>query len=67
MYTKAQLKQMNNSTMGSNWIKNIENIGENETAKIHATWDAWLGGRLYIALPSSMSITPIVKTKYNLM
>jgi hypothetical protein len=67
MYTKAQLKQMNNSSMGRNWILNIENIGENEVAQLHPTWGAWLGGRLYVALPSSLQITSSVKTKYDIM
>ncbi len=67
MYTKTQLQQMNNSTMGRNWILNIENIGVNEHANLYPTWGAWVGGRFYVALPTSLPITSSVKTKYNIM
>jgi hypothetical protein len=65
MYTKAQLIEMNNSTMGRNWIINI---GDEGPYKIYPTWDAGLmSGRIYIALPATLEITASVRTKYNLM
>ena len=65
MYTKAQLIEMNNSTMGRNWIKNI---GDEGPYKIYPTWDAGLAsGRMYIALPAALEITASVRAKYNLM
>ena len=67
IYTKAQLQQMNKSDLGHNWIRNIEQIGENEPAKLYMTGDAsWTSGRIFVALPESLEITPQVEHKYNL-
>lgn len=65
MYTKAQLIEMNNSSLGRNWIMNI---GDEGPYKIYPTWNAgFAAGRIYIALPATLEITSDVKTKYNLM
>jgi hypothetical protein len=66
-FSKATLMQMNNSHLGKDWIRNIANIKETETANIHPTWDAGLCGRMYVALPTDLPITPSVKDKWNLM
>ena len=67
VYMKSQLVQMNQSEMGHKWIRNIEQIGENEPAKLYMTGDAcWMSGRIFIALPESLKITPEVEVKYNL-
>lgn len=67
VYTKSQLVQMNQSEMGHNWIRNIDKIGENEPAKLYMTGDAsMMSGRIFIALPASLEITPQVELRYNL-
>ena len=67
-HSKAELINMNNNPkIGINWIKNIENIGDNKTANIYPTWDAGLSGRMYIALPADLIITWKEKETYNLM
>lgn len=67
-YTKAQLSAMNsNIILGSNWIKNIENIKENEEAILYSTGDAGLSsGRIYIALPASTILTIAIIKQYNI-
>ena len=67
-YTKAQLIELNNDTKyGTNWIKNIDKINNNEMVNIHATGDILLSGRIYIALPSNIVLTSELKKKYNLI
>jgi hypothetical protein len=68
-HSKAELLKMNKDPqLGINWIINIENIGDTQTAIIYPTWDARLGcGRIYIALPEDLIITAEVKKRYNLL
>ena len=67
-YTKAQLLEMNKSPIyGCNWITHIADIGENELAQLCPTGNAWLGGRIWRALPASLALTTEIKWKYNLM
>jgi hypothetical protein len=67
-YTKIQLQEMNTSrTMGFNWIKNIENINDSIGGKLYPTGDAGImSGRIYVALPANITVTPQIKTKYNI-
>ena len=67
-YTKAQVIELNNdSKYGTNWIKNIDKINNNELANIHPTGDILSSGRIYIALPSNIVLTSDIKKKYNLI
>jgi len=63
MYSKAQLLKMNHSPLGSNWIRNLENI--KEYANIYPTGDASLSGRMYVAL--SEKLTDELIKKYNIL
>ena len=64
IYDKATLQKMNNSLLGRNWI---QIVGDADTYKLHATGNASLtGGRMYVALPSTMQITQEVQDRYNL-
>ena len=64
MYSKAQLIKMNSSSLGINWIKNIENIQDN--AKIYPTGNATLYGRIYVALNANVELTEEIIKKYNI-
>jgi hypothetical protein len=66
-YTKAQLLQMNSSTLGVNWISKINTIKEGSLAKIYPTWEAGLAGRIYIALPATLIVNANNKNLYNIM
>ena len=68
VYTKTQLQEMNSSTtMGFNWIKNIDSINDAIGGKIYPTGDAGLmSGRIYIALPANIVLTSEIKNKYNI-
>ena len=46
-YTKTEVIELNNDTKhGTNWIKNIDKINNNEMVNIHATGDILLSGRI---------------------
>ena len=67
-YTKAQVIELNNdSKYGTNWIKNINKINNNEMVNIHPTGEILSSGRIYIALPSNIVLTSDIKKKYNLI
>ena len=69
-YSKSTLSNMNcDPKYGSNWIKfDKQNISKNEDVYVlHATGDADLQGRKYIALPKKTIITPDIKKKFNIM
>jgi hypothetical protein len=67
-YSKSKLLEMNsNRTLGFNWIMNIENIKDNELAKLYPTGNAGVSsGRLYVALPANKVITKELIEKYNI-
>jgi len=67
-YTKARLLEMNQDpTIGLNWIKNIENIAENEPAKLYPTKNIIPGvGVIYLALPAKVFMTKEKKKSYNI-
>jgi hypothetical protein len=68
VFTKTQLREMNNSHLGHNWIKNIENITHNQRAKIYPTWEAGIStGRIYVALPVELAISEEAKNQWNIM
>ena len=65
-FTKAILLEMN-AKMGCTWIINIENIKNTELAKIYTTGSFNMSvGKIYVALPSKMLITPAVKKQFNI-
>jgi hypothetical protein len=68
MHTKADLIRMNaDRTLGFNWIRNIDGIPEGQIAKLYPTGDASLsGGRIYVALPSHVGLTPGLISRYNI-
>ena len=66
-HTKAKLLEMNKSTkLGFNWIKNIENIKDDEEAIIYPTGDAGFSGRIYIAFPATFVLTDDIIKQYNI-
>ena len=65
-YTKMQLHEMNASYPWSKCITNIDNIRDTERGRLYPTGNAGLYGRIYIALPSNLVITPEIKNRYNL-
>lgn len=67
-YSKSKLLEMNSDrTYGSKWIMNIENIKDNELAKLYPTGNAGISsGRLYVALPINTKITNEIIVKYNI-
>ncbi len=66
-HTKARLLEMNSDrTLGFNWIKNIDNIKDDELAKIYATGDAGWSGRMYIAFPANKVLTSDEIIRYNI-
>lgn len=67
MFTKADLLQMNNSSLGVNWITNINKIKEDSLAKLYPTWAAGVAGRLYVALPATLNMSNDIKLKYNII
>ncbi len=66
MYSSASLSSMNYSRTWNHCIT-IPEKSTQDTYKLHATGDADLNGRKYVALPASMVITPEVKRAYNIM
>ena len=65
-YTKIQLQEMNASYPWSRCITNINAITDTETARLYPTGNAGFSGRIYIALPSRLEITPEIENRYNL-
>jgi hypothetical protein len=63
-YNKAELDYQN-TRYGGNWIRMSENKNEKDFV-LHATGDATMNGRIYIALPKG-PITYLDKIKYNIM
>lgn len=65
-YSKTKLFQLN-SEFGYKWIINIENIKDNQLAKLYPTGNANIySGKLYVALPVNTVITKELITKYNI-
>ena len=68
-YNINDIKEINKSyTWCSQKIK-VKTISNNTNTNfiLHATGDADLDGRKYIALPSNITIDSDIKKKYNLM
>jgi hypothetical protein len=63
-YNKAELDYQN-TKYGGNWIRMGENKNEKDFV-LHATGDATMNGRIYIALPKG-PISYADKIKYNIM
>jgi len=66
-YTRSELTEMNSSYPWTRCITNINNIGDTERAKLYPTGGAGFCGRIYIALPSNLKLTPYIIQKYNLL
>ena len=66
-YTKPELIAMNSSYPWTKCITNINNIQDTESAKLYPTGNAGFCGRIYIALPSNLELTPYIIKKYNLL
>lgn len=68
VYTSSQISSMNNSYP---WNGTLSCTDDHKSTsglyELHATGDADLNGRKYIALPKETKITEEVRRKYNLM
>ena len=67
-YSKATLLQMNaDPKYGYNWIKNLENINDNQQVVLYPTgFGSLYTGNMYVALPSTLILTDYIRSKYNL-
>lgn len=63
-YTKAELTYQN-TKYGGNWIRMDQNHKEKDFV-LHATGDATMNGRIYVALPKG-PVSYEDKLKYNIM
>ena len=69
-YTQSGIDRLNNTPTWIGCPIKIEERKERkeQTYVLHATGDADLNGRKYIALPSKCDVSdPTIKRKYNLM
>ena len=69
-YTASEINSLNNTPTWIGTPIKIEDKKENKEQKyvLHATGDADMNGRKYIALPSNRDVSdPTIKRKYNLM
>ncbi len=68
VYTSSQISSMNNSYP---WNGTLSCTDDHKSSsglyELHATGNASLDGREYIALPKGLPITEEVRRKYNLM
>lgn len=65
--SKSELLAMNaNKQFGLNWIRNIENIKDNEKAKLYPTGDSGMSGKLYVALQATLVLTSEIIAKFNI-
>ena len=67
-YSKVTLLQMNaDPKYGYNWIKNLENINDNQQAILYPTgFGGIYTGNIYVALPSTLVLTDYIRNKYNI-
>ena len=67
-FYKQQLVKMNSDQKyGYNWIRNLENIEENEKARLYKTYDFTMSsGSVYIALPAKKILTAKEIEMYNI-
>ena len=67
-YTEMDITRMNSSYPWNGTLSYDEsNKSKSGLYEYHATGDADLNGRKYIALPKGIKLTEEVKQKYNLM
>ncbi len=71
-YYKYNIKDIKELNKNYPWFSQkieIETISKNKNTDfiLHATGDADLNGRKYVALPSNITIDSQIKKKYNLM
>jgi len=69
IFSKSKLENMNiDPKYGSGWIKNLNNINNNENVKIYATNDSSIStGRKYVALPANKILTNELRIKYGII
>ena len=68
VYTTNQISTMNGSYPWNGALSCAEDLKSSSGLyELHATGDADLDGRKYVALPKETNITEDVKRKYNLM
>ena len=66
-FDKSQLQTMNlDPLFGGSWIKNTNNLNNNQEYILHATGDADLSGRKYVAVPVNKIITDAEKKELNI-
>jgi len=65
-HSKSDLLALNNGPLFSKCIINIENIKDNEQAKLYPTGDAGWRGRIYVALPATLVLTSEIIVKFNI-
>ncbi len=64
---KSIIEQLNYTSTWNHCIKNVSNLDKDTEYELHATGDADLNGRKYVALKKGIKITPEIKKEYNLM
>jgi hypothetical protein len=53
---------------GAQWISNLHTVKTNEPLKLYPTGDCTISqGRIYVAFPSTHTLTPQEKEKFNIM
>jgi hypothetical protein len=68
LYTDTGLQKMNAGYPWSGTIVNALKVNNKDLYELHATGDADLNGRKYVALPMGTDIkNPEIVKKYNLM
>ena len=67
IYSEKTIQYMNSGTLWNHCIT-IKKKDKNDSYELHATGDADLNGRKYVALPTGTNIKdPRIIKKYNLM
>ena len=67
IYNEKTIQYMNSGTLWNHCIT-IKKKDKNDSYELHATGDADLNGRKYVALPTGTNIKdPRIIKKYNLM
>ena len=70
MYTYSELTSMRNEKEWKNCMliyKNNRDNKDDTNYNLHATGDADMNGRIYVAIPKSKKLTPETKKKYNIL
>ena len=65
-FTFGTLESMNYSYPQNGSITNTKSLDKNKMYELHATGDADLNGRKYVALPAGIKLDEYTIEKYNL-